>query len=62
MAKKTYNTMNNVPIGTKMKIKSTTEDVELVEIQNYPTTFLVKNKKGQILKCLTYEVEIIDWP
>ena len=62
MAKKTYNTMNNVPIGTKMKIKSTTEDVELVEIQNYPTTFLVKNKEGQILKCLTYEVEIIDWP
>ena len=60
MAKKQYFTMNTVPIGTKMNIKSTNEEVILVEIQHYPTTFLVKNVNGEIKKCLTYEVDILD--
>ena len=48
MAKKQYFTMNTVPIGTKMNIKSTNEEVVLVEIQHFPTTFLVKNVNGEI--------------
>ena len=39
MAKKYYS-MNQVPIGTKMIVKSTKEEVELLEIQNFPTKTL----------------------
>ena len=46
MAKKTYISMNNVPIGTKMIIKETGKEVELIEIQNYPTSFIVKFDDG----------------
>tara|TARA_Y100000590_G_scaffold3036_2_gene4056 strand:+ start:2024 stop:2218 length:195 start_codon:yes stop_codon:yes gene_type:complete len=61
MAKKYYS-MNEVPIGTKMKIKETGEEVFLVEIQNFPTTFKVKKSNGVTSSCFTYEVEIENWP
>ena len=61
MAKKYYS-MNNVPIGTVMTVKKTGEKVELVEIQNFPTTFITKNPDGIKKKYMTYEVEILDWP
>ena len=61
MAKKYYS-MNEVPLGTKMKIKSSGLKGELVEIQNFPTTFKVKDENGIINNFYTYEVDIIDWP
>ena len=61
MAKK-YFSLNEVPIGTKMIIKSTKEQVELIEVQNFPTTFIVKFNDGKKSKYFTYEVEILDWP
>ena len=39
MAKK-YFSLNEVPIGTKMIVKKTNQEVVLVEIQNFPTTFI----------------------
>ena len=62
MAKKTYISMNNVPIGTKMIIKETGKEVELIEIQNYPTSFIVKFDDGTQDSFLTHQVEILNWP
>ena len=59
---KKYYSMNEVPIGTKMIVKITGKEVELIEIQNFPTTFIVNNKEGQREKYLTYQVEIQNWP
>ena len=61
MAKK-YFSLNEVPIGTKMIIKSTKDEVELIEIQNFPTTFIVKSHDGKINKHLTHEVDVLGWP
>ena len=61
MAKK-YISLNEVPIGTKMIIKETKEEVELVKIQNFPTTFIVKFNDGKNDRFLTHQVEILDWP
>ena len=57
-----YFSLNQVPIGTKMRVKKTEEEVELVEIQNFPTTFIVVSSNGMKDSYLTYEVDIIDWP
>jgi hypothetical protein len=57
-----YNSMNDVPIGTKMIIKETKEEVELLEIQNYPTNFIVKFNDGRRDSFLTHQVEILNWP
>jgi len=61
MAKKYYS-MNEVPVGTKMKVKKTGEEVVLVEIQNFPTTFKTVNQNGDTSSYYTYEVEIESWP
>ena len=61
MAKK-YFSLNEVPIGTKMIVKKTNEEVELIEIQNFPTTFIAISKNGTKANYYTHEVEIIDWP
>ena len=42
MAKKYYS-MNEVPPGTKMIVKETKEEVTLIEVQNFPTTFITEN-------------------
>jgi len=60
MAKKYYS-MNEVPIGTEMKVKKTGEIVVLIEIQNFPTTFVTENSTGFKEKYLTHEVEILNW-
>ena len=57
-----YFSLNEVPIGTKMVVKETKEEVELVEIQNFPTTFIVVLQNGMKNSYLTHEVDIIDWP
>ena len=61
MARK-YFSLNEVPIGTKMIVKETKEEVELVEIQNFPTTFITVLSNGIKNSYLTHEVDIIDWP
>ena len=61
MAKKYYS-LNEVPIGTKMIVKETKEEVFLSAIQNFPTTFIVVNSDGLKNNYLTHEVDIIDWP
>ena len=61
MAKK-YFSMNEVPVGTKMIVKETKEEVSLVMVQNFPTTFKTENKEGIQKSYYTYEVDIIDWP
>ena len=62
MAKKKYFSLNEVPVGTMMTVKETSEEVELVEVQNFPTTFLTISKNGTKANYYTHEVEIIDWP
>ena len=57
-----YISMNEVPLGTKMIVKKTNEEVKLVKIQNFPTTFIVENSKGQEDKYYTHQVEILNWP
>ena len=57
-----YFSLNEVPLGTKMIVKETKEEVELVEIQNFPTTFIAKSKDGIKSNYYTHEVEIVDWP
>ena len=61
MAKK-YFSMNEVPSGTKMLVKETKEQVELIEIQHFPTSFKTKNDDGIVKNYFTYEVEIENWP
>ena len=60
--KKIYYSMNEVPIGTTMIVKKTNENVELVEIHNFPTTFKTKNEAGLEKEYYTYEVDILGWP
>ena len=61
MAKKYYS-MNEVPIGTEMIIKSSGLKGVLIDIQNFPTTFKVKDENNLINNYYTYEVEILNWP
>jgi len=61
MAKKYYS-MNEVPMGTKMIIKSSGKKGELIKINNFPTTFKIKDEDNQINNYYTYEVDIEDWP
>ena len=57
---KEYFSMNNVPIGTQLKIKEDQRIVELIEILHYPTLFKTKDDNGNIKNFQTNEVEIID--
>jgi len=61
MAKKYYS-MNEVPVGTKMFIKKSGEEVTLIEVQNFPTSFKVEDSNGKISSYFTYEVKIENWP
>ena len=45
-----------------MKVKKTGEEVVLIEIQNFPTTFKTVNEAGDESSYYTYEVEIDEWP
>ena len=61
MAKKYYS-MNDVPAGTKMIVKDTEEEVTLVQVHNFPTTFITENSDKIKKNYMTYEVDIVDWP
>lgn len=62
MARKKYFSMNQVPVGTKMIVKETGEEVILKEVQNFPTTFKTVDSKGTQKSYFTYQVDIVDWP
>ena len=62
MAKKTYYSMNDVPIGTEMIVKKNDKKVVLIQIHNFPTTFKTKDENGVEEKYYTYEVNILNWP
>ena len=62
MPKKKYYSLNQVPAGTKMIVKKTKEEVVLVEVQNYPTTFITENSDNVKKNYMTYEVDIVNWP
>ena len=55
-----YFSMNRVPIGTKMKIKSNGKIGTLLEIFHYPTTFKIQFDNNSNIVCKTHEVEIIN--
>ena len=55
-----YFSMNNIPIGTKMKIKSIEKVGSLLEIFHYPTTFKIRFDDGKCSIYKTHEVEIIN--
>ncbi len=61
MAKKYYS-MNEVPVGTKMIVRQSGEEVLLIEIQHFPTSFKTEDKEGNIKSYLTHEVDIENWP
>ena len=52
--------MNNVPIGTKMKIKSNEKIGTLLEIFHYPTIFKIEFEDGTSNVYDTHEVEIVN--
>ena len=52
--------LNQIPIGTKLKVKKTGESVKLEEIRNYPTRYKTINDEGEINYYKTFEVEIIN--
>jgi hypothetical protein len=62
MAKKKYFSMNEVPVGTKMVVKETGEEVILEAVYNFPTTFKTIDNKGLQKAYFTYQVDILDWP
>tara|TARA_Y100000994_G_C15393434_1_gene318439 strand:- start:63 stop:260 length:198 start_codon:yes stop_codon:yes gene_type:complete len=62
MSKKKYYSLNQVPIGTEMIVKSSGEKGVLLEIQNFPTTFKIEDSQGVVKNYYTYEVEILNWP
>ena len=45
-----------------MIVKSSGKKVVLLEVQNFPTTFKVKDEEGLIESYYTYEVEASNWP
>ena len=53
MAKKYYS-MNEVPAGTTMIIKSSGKKGELIKINNFPTIFIIKDEDNQINNYYTY--------
>ena len=61
MAKKYYS-MNEVPLGSKMIVRKTGEQVKLIEIQHFPTSFKTEDNKGNVNSYFTYQVDIDDWP
>ena len=51
--------LNQIPIGTKFKVKKTGEIITLEEIRNFPTRYKTINDAGNVEYYQTFEVEII---
>ena len=52
--------LTQIPIGTKFKVKTSSEIVTLEKICFFPTRYKTTNESGKINYYRTYEVEIIE--
>ena len=52
--------LNQIPIGTKFKVKKTGEIITLEEIRNFPTRYKTINDAGKVAYYQTFEVEVIE--
>ena len=57
-----YFNMNEVPIGTKVKIIDNDLIGEIVEIFHFPTTFKIRFEDNSFQVYKTHEVELFDNP
>ena len=55
-----YFSMNEVPIGTKVKIKNSELKGSIIEIFHFPTTFKIELENGDFQIYKTYEFEILE--
>ena len=55
-----YFSMNEVPIGTKVKIKDSNLIGEIIEVFHFPTTFKIQFKDGSYNIHKTHEVQILE--
>ena len=51
--------LNQIPIGSSLKVKKTGDIVKLEEIRYYPTRYKTLDKLGKTQFFKTHEVEII---
>ena len=55
-----YFSMNEVSVGTKVKIKNSDLIGRIVEVFHFPTTFKVEFEDGKFEVFKTHEIEILD--
>ena len=55
-----YFNMNEIPIGTKVRIKEKDLIGNIVEIFHFPTTFKVELEDNSFKVYQTHEIELID--
>ena len=55
-----YFNMNEVPIGTRVKIKDSDLTGNVVEIFHFPTTFKVEFEDGNYNIYKTHEIELLN--
>ena len=54
-----YYSMNEIPIGAKIKIKDSNLTGNIVEVFHFPTTFKVELEDGSFDIYKTYEIELL---
>ena len=52
--------LNQISIGTKLKVKKTGEIITLEEIRNFPTRYKTINDSAKVEYYQTFEVEVIE--
>ena len=55
-----YFSMNEVAVGTEVKIKNSDLKGRVVEVFHFPTTFKVEFEDGKFEVFKTHEIEILD--
>ena len=55
-----YYSMNEVPIGTKVKIKDSDLTGSIAEVFHFPTTFKVKFEDGTFKVYKTHEIVLLE--
>ena len=55
-----YFSMNEVPIGTKVKIKNSDLVGEIIEVFHFPTTFKIQFEDANCEIYKTHEVQILE--
>ena len=55
-----YFSMNEVPIGTEVKIKNSDLTGRVIEVFHFPTTFKIEFEDGRFEIYKTHEIEILD--